>query len=35
VPATPSLEAEYLPSPEKIEAAIRKVLGTNAARAAG
>ena len=35
VPATPSLEAEYLPSPEKIEAAIRKVLGKSAARAAG
>jgi pyruvate/2-oxoglutarate/acetoin dehydrogenase E1 component len=34
VPATPSLEADYLPSPDKIEAAVRKVLGKNAARAA-
>jgi acetoin:2,6-dichlorophenolindophenol oxidoreductase subunit beta len=34
VPATPHLEAEYVPSREKIERAIRKVLGKTAERAA-
>ncbi|HSN72245.1 MAG TPA: alpha-ketoacid dehydrogenase subunit beta [Steroidobacteraceae bacterium] len=34
VPATPDLEAEYLPSPAKIEAAIRKAVGRRETRAA-
>lgn len=35
VPATPHLEAEYVPSREKIERAIRRVLGKSVERAAG
>jgi pyruvate dehydrogenase E1 component beta subunit len=31
VPATPELEQDYIPNPDKIERAVRKVLGTRGA----
>jgi len=34
VPATPDLEADYVPSAPRIEAAVRKVLGRRETRAA-